>query len=197
MATYQALTAVSDAIVYILQSRFSPDDFDDHQFDFGVYQASDFDSPMNVGVSVFLYRVYVNSVQRTPPGRLDANGNRHRPHLPLDMYFLLTAWAQDASLQHTIVGWMMRVLEDTPILPAGLLNRDGMEIFAPDESVEIGVAELETETMFRIWEVIASNTYQISVPYVARAIKIASSYHTSAGSAIQEREFDYRAMRRP
>jgi hypothetical protein len=197
MATYRALTAVSDTIIHMLQSRFSPDDFDDHQLEFGVYQASNFDSPMNVGVSVFLYRVYVNSMQRTPSGRLDANGNRHRPYLPLDMYFLLTAWAQDASLQHTIVGWMMRVLEDTPILPAGLLNRDGTEVFAPDETVEIGVAELETETLFRIWEVIASNTYQISVPYIARTIKIASDYQTSAGSAIQEREFDYRALRRP
>jgi hypothetical protein len=92
---------------------------------------------------------------------------------------------------------MMRVLEDMPILPAGLLNRDGTEVFAPDETVEIGVAELETETLFRIWEVIASNTYQVSVPYVARTLKIASAYQASAGAAVQEREFDYRAPRRP
>ena len=194
MATPRAIAAVSDAIAHLLQSRFSPQDFSNNSLEFKVYLASDFATPMEAGVSVFLYRTYVNHNNRSPAGRVDANGNRFKPMLPLDLYFLLTAWAKDASLQHTIAGWMMRVLEDMPSLPAGLLNYRGVEIFQPQESVEIAVAELETETLFRIWEVIVNNAYQISVPYVARNVKIESDLERLEAAPVQERSLDMREV---
>lgn len=196
MATVRAVAAVSNTIVHLLASRYSAAAFNLNPLEFRVYVASDFARPMEAGVSVFLYRMYVNAVQRTPPGRIGADGRRLRPPLPLDLHFLITAWARDASLQHSIAGWMMRVLEDTPSLPAGLLNHGGQEIFAPDESVELAVAEIDTETLFRIWEVIGANSYQISVPYVARCVRIESELaHESAGP-VQERVFDYQRLGR-
>src|SRR5690242_6982313 len=129
MASYRAIATVSDAIAHLLESRYSRDDFDGNQLEFKVYLAKDFAKPMDAGVSVFLYRIYPNSAQRTPAGRTNGVGQRFRAQLPLDLHFLLTAWAQDASLQHTIAGWMMRIIEDTPSLPAGLLNYNGREVF--------------------------------------------------------------------
>jgi hypothetical protein len=193
----RAVAAVSDAIVQLLQSRYSPEDLDMASLEFKVYLASDFANPMDAGVSVFLYRVYVNHTNRSPSGRVDALGRPQLPLLPLDLYFLLTAWAKDASLQHTIAGWMMRVLEDTPSLPAGLLNHRGVDIFQPDESVQLSVAELETETLFRIWEVIVNNAYQISVPYVVRNVKIESELTVATGEPVQERLLDIRELVRP
>jgi hypothetical protein len=197
MASVRAVAAVSDAIVQLLQSRYSPEDLDMASLEFKVYLASDFANPMDAGVSVFLYRVYVNHTNRSPSGRVDALGRPQLPLLPLDLYFLLTAWAKDASLQHTIAGWMMRVLEDTPSLPAGLLNHRGVDIFQPDESVQLSVAELETETLFRIWEVIVNNAYQISVPYVVRNVKIESELTVATGEPVQERLLDIRELVRP
>jgi hypothetical protein len=159
--------------------------------EFKVYLASDFATPMDAGVSIFLYRIYVNHNHRSPSSRTDVTGRRYRPLLPLDLYFLLTAWAKDATLQHTIAAWMMRVLEDMPSLPAGLLNHGGIDIFQPDETVELTAAELETETLFRIWEVIVNNAYQISVPYVARNVKVESDVTLSTGEPVQERIVDY------
>ncbi|HXU85936.1 MAG TPA: DUF4255 domain-containing protein [Verrucomicrobiae bacterium] len=194
MATHHAITAVADALVQVLESRFSPQDFNNNTLEFKVYLASDFATPMDAGVSIFLYRIYVNHNHRNPAGRIDVNGRRFRPQLPLDLYFLLTAWAKDASLQHTIAGWMMRVLEDMPSLPAGLLNHRGVEIFQPDETVELSTAELETETLFRIWEVIVNNAYQISIPYVARNVKVESDVSSGFGDPVQRREFDGRSL---
>jgi hypothetical protein len=188
VATPRAIAAVSDAIVHLLETRFSPGDFSNNSLEFKVYLASDFATPMEAGVSVFLYRTYVNHNNRNPPGRISANGERFKPMLPLDLYFLLTAWAKDASLQHTIAGWMMRVLEDMPSLPAGLLNFRGVQVFQPQETVELAVAELETETLFRIWEVIINNAYQISVPYVARNVRIESDLLSEEFPPVQERE---------
>jgi hypothetical protein len=190
MANCRAITAVSEALGYLLESQYDPADFDGHQLQFRVYLAKDFSQPMEAGVSVFLYRVYVNRVQRSPPGRLDQNGRRTRPQLPVDLHFLVTAWAKDASLQHAIAGWMMRVLEDTPVLPAGLLNHKTAGVFHPDETAELGVTDLTTEELFRIWEVIVNNAYQISVPYVVRGVKIESTRRLEQLDPVQERAFD-------
>jgi len=108
----------------------------------------------------------------------------------LDIHFLLTAWGKEASLQHTIAGWMMRILEDTPIFPAGLLNKRTADVFHPDETVEVGLTQLTTEELFRIWEVIGNNAYQISVPYVARFVRIESEHLLAEGKPIQERTLD-------
>jgi len=191
MATHHAITAVSETLVNVLKSRYSPQDFNMNSLEFKVYLASDFTTPMDAGVSIFLYRIFVNHNHRSPASRTDATGRRFRPLLPLDLYFLLTAWAKDATLQHAIAAWMMRVLEDVPSLPAGLLNQGGVDVFQPDETVELSAAELETETLFRIWEVIVNNAYQISVPYVARNVKVESDVRLSTGEPVQERVVDY------
>lgn len=166
-------------------------DFDGNQLEFKVYVAKDFDQPMDAGVSFFLYRIYVNTVNRSPPGRIGPSGERQPPQLPLDLHFLLTAWAKDASLQHTVAGWMMRVMQDMPSLPPGLLNRKVAGVFHDDETVEISPTQLTTEELFRIWEVIVGNAYQISVPYVARNVKIESRLAWSVGRPIQERSLEF------
>jgi hypothetical protein len=198
MATYHAIAAVSDAIAHLFESQYSPEDFDDIPLQFRVYLAGDFaNSPMDVGISVFLYRIYANGTFRTPPGRMGPDGHRQRHMLPLDLHFLLTAWAKDASLQHSIAGWMMRLLEDTPNLPVGLLNHRYRGTFQPDETVELCLAELTTEELFRIWEVTVNNSYQISVPYVARNVRIETIQRLYEGEPIQERVWDYQKLIEP
>lgn len=155
---------MSEAIINLLRSNFRREDFTGNELDLKVYLAKDFAQPMTAGVSLLLYRIYQNSTQRTPSGRLTPDGHRYRTRLPLNLHFLLTAWAQDASLQHTIAGWMMRVLKDTPILPPGLLNQSFPNVFNADGTVEVGFTELTTEELFLIWEVIVNHAYQISVP---------------------------------
>ena len=187
MADYRAIAAVSDAVIHLLASQYDPADFGGNQLEFKVYLASDFAKPMDAGVSVFLYRIYASTAHRSPGGRVGADGRRQRTQLPLDLHVLMTAWAKHASLQHTIAGWMMRLLEDTPSFPPGLLNRSAPGAFHPDETIEIATTDLTTEELFRIWEVIANNVYQISVPYVARVVKIESRLPPGNGGAVQER----------
>ncbi|MCB0189837.1 MAG: DUF4255 domain-containing protein, partial [Caldilineaceae bacterium] len=85
----------------------------------------------------------------------------------------------------------MRVLEDTPILPSGLLNAGAEAIFLSDESVEIGIAELTNEDILRIWETVTEDRYQISVPYVVRNLQVDSTLPLEQGVRIQDRVFDY------
>lgn len=180
MASYQAISTVTNAVIRLLRKNYRPEDFDGNELSFEIFQAKDFEkSTVTAGVSLFLYRLMHNGTQRLPPGRPLPNGRRAETLLPLDLHFFLTVWGTSPSLQHTIAGWMMRVLEDTPILPSGLLNEVLPGSFANGENVELSLVEMTTEDLLRLWEtLVPSNYYELSVPYVARAVRIESLvYH--------------------
>jgi len=187
MANSIAIASTCEAVIRLLRANYNPADFGVTTLDFQVYVSTDFNvSPMDEGVSLFLYRIYCNGANRTPAGRL-VNGRRQRTKLPLELHFLLTAHAKKASLQHEIAGWAMRVLEDYPSMPAGLLNAYKANVFQPDETVELALAELGTEELFRIWEVMVNHVYQLSIPYVARIVQLESQITETVAARVQER----------
>ena len=190
MASFRALQAVSEAVVNLLSGSYQPEDFN-NQLQFPIYTADNFLQPITNGVSLFLYRVLPSGVRRIPPGRIGAGGVREATRLPLEMHFLLTIWAKEPSLQHSLTGWTMRVLEDSPLLPAGVLNALAPQVFRSDEAVEIGLAELRTEDLLRLWETLGANRYQLSIPYYARIIDIEPIRPglPPDGAPVQERVF--------
>jgi hypothetical protein len=187
VADYRAVATVTETVLQFLRSHYRPDDFD-QELEFKVFTAKDFTKPLNAGVSLFLYRIFPNGVQRTPPGRTTPDGRRFPTLLPLDLHMLLTVWGREASLQHTVAGWMMRTLEDQPIFPASLLNATTPGVFRPNETVELSLTELTNEDLLRIWDTLVQNVYQLSVPYVARVIRMESSRPLhEAGGLVQDR----------
>jgi hypothetical protein len=191
VASYAAIAGTCEAVVRVLRSSFDPTAFNGAVLDFQVYVSEDFRTPMDQGVSLLLYRVYANGAHRTPSGRMRPDGRRQQTKLPIDLHFLLTAWAKKASLQHEIAGWMMRMMEDNPILPASVLNAYRTDVFHPEEAVELSLTELTVEDLFRIWEVMVGHVYQLSVPYVARMVEIESTVPLSGTELVQERVMDY------
>jgi len=197
MADFRAIAGTCEAVLQVLRMAYDPANFENRQVDFKVYTGENFSKPMTAGISLFLYRVFYNSSYRTPAGRFNENGKKLRTRLPLDLHILLTAWAPTASLQHALLGWAMRTLEDTPVIPAGVLNAPFPGVFRDDESVELSLAELTTEDMFRIWETVTEMNYQISVPYVARMIMVDSEVETQQGAPVQQRAFDMGGLASP
>lgn len=191
MANHRAIKTACEGIMSVLESSYNPADFNNTNLQFKVYTADDFVNPMKAGVSLFLYRVFVNTSHRTPGGRVGPGGQRYQTQLPLDLHFLLTAWGKDASLQHTVAGWMMRTMEDMPILPSGLLNGLDPDVFRTDETLEISVGELKNEDMISIWRDMLEKKYQLSVPYIARNVRI-ESFDMETGAAVHERETGFK-----
>ena len=194
MATTSAIAATMEAVVRLLRSSYDPVQFNNASLDFKVYVANDFLSPMDEGISLLLYRIFQDGTIRTPPGRMQPNGQRGPTKLPLELHFLLTAWAKTASLQDELAGWMMRTLEDNAVLYPSLLNSYKPGVFFPEETVEISLAQLSTEDLFNIWDVIIKHTYQLSVPYVARVVRLESTLTNVMGSQVQDRAMDCREM---
>ena len=185
MATYRAITTVCQAIRDLLEANAF-----DSALVFEVFTASDFDNRLPQGVSLYLYRVIPNGTVRTPAGR-HVNGKRQFVQLPVNLHFMLTAWANDASLQNLILGWAMRTLADNPIMPHGILEAAMAGVFRPNETVEIIPSDMSTEDLMRIWENIATTSYELSVPYTARIIRLESEKFDDIGAPVQTRTVDY------
>jgi hypothetical protein len=143
-------------------------------------------------VSLYLYRVALSSVRRHIGPRVDSNGKRYRPSIPLDLHYLLTAWAVDPLLQQQLLGWCIAMLDETPVLPAALLNsyRSGQEIFHQGETVELIWQPLPWADLSDVWEVAKSNQ-QPSASYLARMVQLDSSQALEEFPLVQTREFDY------
>jgi len=118
-------------------------------------------------LSVFLYRVDFNKTMRaswSAVGSLDG-----RPHLPVDLHFLVTAWANDADSELKVLGRAMQALETTPILSGPLLVSAGE--FAPNETIQIVLEDVSTEAVMRVFDSLPTD-YKLSLPYIARIARI-------------------------
>ncbi len=148
---------------------------------------------MEEGISLFLYRVTVNTTLRNLPPRVAPDGGRYRPSLPLDLHYLLTAWATDPDQQQRLLGWSMRALEDVPILPSGVLNHyiDKHDTFRSEEAVELICDPLAIQDLIGVWDKLRSR-YQTSATYVARMVAVDSDVKLVEAELVQARGFRMR-----
>lgn len=190
MATYPAIAATSQAIVGLLKAAAGDSEFSGQRFE--LYQAKDLQSPMTSGVSLWLYRVALGTSRRNLSPRTGEDGRRFRPSLPLDLHYLVTAWANDAATQQRLLGWCIRMLEDQPVLPSGLLNHFGPEpdVFRAHEAVELVAQPLTPQEISDVWEV-SPKHQQPSMAYLARAIEVESQLELVEYPAVQTRELAY------
>jgi hypothetical protein len=191
LASYHAIAATSQAILGILNSGCPRSEF--LKAEFKLYHASDFDKPMEEGISLFLYGITVNTALRNLPPRVAQDGGRYRPSLPLDLHYLLTAWASDPDQQQRLLGWSMRALEDVPILPAAVLNHyiEKHDTFRTEEAVELICDSLAIQDLIGVWDKLRPR-YQTSVTYVARMVAIDSDIKLVESELVQARGFRMR-----
>lgn len=192
MASHSAIAAASQAIVGLLEAAASGDP-EFSTVSFSICTSGDLQAPISdrQAVTLYLYHVAVDSSLRNAPGRVDASGVRLLPTLPLDLHYLLVAWAKDAATQQRLLGWACRVIADTATLPAGVLNAQSPQpVFRPEESVDIIWETLTQQDVFDIWEVARSNQ-QPSAAYVVRVVEIDSTVQPEELPLVQATDFQY------
>lgn len=191
MATWNAVAATTRAILGLLEDAYPRDVFGKLAFE--PIHASDFagERKMPDGFTLCLYRVGINGTLRNLPPRIERDGTRYRPSLPLDLHYLLTPWAGDVEKQHRLLGWGMRQLEDTTIMPSGLLNKYLREadVFRREETVELVADPLPLADFTNVWDKLKPRM-QTSVTYVARMVLVDSDVALREGPAVQTRVFE-------
>jgi hypothetical protein len=188
MAAPYAVAAVGKAILAMLSAARPTPEFAGAEFE--LYQARNVLTPMEEGISLYLHRITPGTSVRNLPPRVGPDGRRFRPSVPVDLHYLLIPWARDAFKQQRLLGWAVRVLEDTRVLHASLLNQYGPEpdLFRDNESVDLLMESLSIQDLNAIWEVTKPNM-QPSIPYVVRMLLLDSDVELVEADLVQTRDF--------
>lgn len=191
MAGYGAVAAAGQAILGLLAQASQETEFEGARFE--LYQASNMRAPMEDGVSLYLYRIIPSAARRNLPPRVGPLGERYRPPLPLDLYYLLTAWARTAARQQRMLAWAIRKVLEQPTLPANLLNHfsPDPDTFQANESVEVMAETIPLLEMGSVWEVNKENQ-QPSFVLIARMVAIDSTLAMTEGPAVQTRDLGFK-----
>jgi hypothetical protein len=172
VATAQAIRAVTDALRAVL---------DDARVAAGitgsivVFESKDFADPlarMSEGISVYLRTVSLHGSVRNLPPRVVPDGTRRRPSLPLDLHYLVTAWARSPLRQQELLGFAIRALEDQPVLASPVLNQAGV-VFREGEAVTLVAQPTTPSEWVALWE-FNKGAMQPSMPYVAQRVLLDS-----------------------
>ena len=195
MATYEGIAAVSKAVLGLLRDA-SGTFVHNNALDFELVHPSFFDEGLKgPAITLCLYRVSLNASMRNAPTRrvVQADGQTQvfRAPLPLDLYYLLTAWANNVEMQQRLLGWSMRVLHDTPLLPATLINSHTTDVraFEDGEGVELTFDQLGLQDWLAVWDKLKPKM-QTSVCYIARLVTLQSTSEIAQAAPVQTRIFD-------
>jgi hypothetical protein len=176
MATFDAVAATTATLKGILEAAATTEpDFKTAAVLWLRSEDLRMSPPNQLAVSLYLYHVAINPNRRTAAERWTVDGHRRPGILPLDLHYLMTAWAKNAETQQRLFGWAVSVIQETPTLSAGLLNStQPSPVFQPDETVEVIWEALTPRDMYDIWDV-ARHQQQPSAAYVARVVEIEST----------------------
>lgn len=174
MASDHAISALSLALRgLLLDARPKVGELKDTSVE--LFSPDSFKKAPDLGISIFLYRATVSTARRNLPPKIGSDGRKYRPPLPLDLHYMITAWAKKPETQQILLAWSMRALDDTPTLSSGYLNNFDPEDepFGPEETVDLVYEPVSIQDMLAIWEVGKPNI-QPSATYVARVVPIDS-----------------------
>ena len=121
-------------------------------------------------LSLLLYRVDFNKTMRpawSSLGSIDGHC-----HLPLDLHFLLTAWADNAEDEHQIIGRALQTLETIGALSGPLLYPTGE--WEPGEAVQLYLEDMATDDLMRTFDSLQCD-FRLSVPYIARIVMLSGT----------------------
>ena len=168
MMDHRGLSAVATAVTLLLQRSWIAGDIDGAAPEFVVYRSRDFADPMHTGLSVFVHQVSGAPLLRDLPR---ANAPRQSV-VSVEVSFLLTAWAESASVEQSLLGWGACTLADNPVLDATLLNDAVPGVCAPGETIQLR-ADDSDQPVSQLWQAIPC-TMQLSLPYITSALHLAT-----------------------
>lgn len=187
MSTYFRIHSVGDSLITYLRNTYPEPLRSEYPCEFRLISSGEFADIEDLGttVSLYLYRVDIDNHTRN---MAYSQGGKQKEHaLSLVLYYLLIIWADSALTEHTITAWTMSQLHRHPIFDKSNLSGSGN--WGSGEQVHIVPMELSNEDLMRLWDVLSPN-YRMSIPYVARVVRIAPD-EVEAGRPVIATQYRY------
>ncbi|MBS1824056.1 MAG: DUF4255 domain-containing protein [Acidobacteria bacterium] len=121
-------------------------------------------------INIYLYQVLENPYAKNQHWRTRENGDLRFPPLALNLYYLLTPYANDQLSAHHVLGDAMRILHDHSLLVGPALIES---LRLTVEQIAIVLVPLQLEDLTRIWNALQS-PYRLSVAYEVRVVLVPS-----------------------
>jgi hypothetical protein len=188
LASADAVRDVADSLVFLLRAGIpsvdpnkitvaTPDEFESLR------------DPLKPNITVFLYRIAVNPHMRNNPPRMRPDGSLVPTPLPVELSFLITAWAKDTRDELRLVGRILQTLYEHRELGAADLAGASWEA---DDTVQLILESLPLEDHYRLWDA-HEFPYRLSLTYMARVIGLSPTESLFAPPVVDARlEFTVR-----
>jgi hypothetical protein len=144
-------------------------------------------------LALYLYRI---SIDPTVPGgyvrALPGSAGGRIPEVPLMLHFMLIAIADSALAENSLMGWGFQQLATTPIIGADRMAAQSLTLpgqtleWDDADDVHVATEELTREELMRIWDTLPLK-YSLTVPYVARGLRVALSADMQQYPAVLDR----------
>jgi hypothetical protein len=176
VASFRSVAAVGKSLEALLTARFTlQQPVDGMVATAQLIQTNRLDelneAPNGPLVTLLLYRVDFNKAMRATwsgVGSLDG-----RAHLPVDLHYLLTAWADNAEHEHLLIGRSMQILDEVGSLSGPLLQEMEPGDWEHGETVQLSLEDVATDDLMRTFESLTCD-FRLSIPYIARIAVITS-----------------------
>jgi len=142
--------------------------------------ADDAKDPMDPKINLFLFRVVENAFAKNREWLPIGTGVLQKPPLALNLFYIMTPFANDRLDEHRALGEAMRIFYDHTILTAPLLKG---ELEHTAEELKVDLCQFSLEELTRIWNAL-SQPFRLSVCYEVRIVLVDSIIEQSANRVI-------------
>lgn len=132
-------------------------------------------------VNLFAYRVIENAFAKNQERQAIGPGALEYPPLWLNIFFLLTPFAEEKLDELRVFGEAMRVLHDNSIIPRARLK--GV-LENTDEELHVELCPFSLEQLAQIWSAL-DKPYRLSVCYEVRTVYIDSLVQTPVSRVLE------------
>jgi len=189
MSNALAIAAVTTTLRHLLQQRFDTDGFSNVTVTTRPLDKARDNNNNGNQVNLFLYQTQINAAWRNMdiPTQVKPGETGQSP-LPLNLYYLLTAYAQNDDFpeptSHRLLGQAMSVFHDHAILSsenikAALPNLVEYDLYDQVERVRITSQPLSMDELSKLWTIFQTQ-YRISAAYEVAVVLIESTRPTKA-----------------
>lgn len=148
-------------------------------------ELADNSEPRNA-LTLFLFRITQNEYLRNRTRPRDPSDAP--PPLSIDLHYLLTAWADTALAEQSVLAWAMLQLQTHPVLDSSSLSPEAG--WTSGDIIHMIPAELSNEELMRVWDLLQPK-FRLSISYTARVIRIAQDTLPVGATAVVEKDFQY------
>jgi Pvc16 N-terminal domain len=179
MSEYTVIDDISSTLLNLLRANTSALISSDHITSGSPADVQEDTSPR---LSLFLYHIGENKYLKNQDMQAGTPGKLRYPALPLNLFYLLTAYGQTRETEQQIIGRAMQIFYDHAVIGGSLLQGS---LAGTYEEIIVAFNPLTIDDMNKLWSMFGSKPYRLSVTYQVSTALIDATRERTEDRVIQ------------